>query len=24
MDHAGHLLDTEEILGEVTKVATGK
>jgi peroxiredoxin len=24
MDHAGHLLDTEEILGEVTKVAKGK
>jgi peroxiredoxin len=24
MDHAGHLLDTEEILGEVAKVAKGK
>jgi peroxiredoxin len=24
MDHAGHLLDTEEILGEETKVAKGK
>jgi peroxiredoxin len=24
MDHPGHLLDTEEILGEVTKVVKGK